>query len=303
MLIGKGGIEGCLDSDDVWAAVIQGFQQVDVRNRRVLVIIPDPTRAGPIPMFFRAFYSALCDPSAEPFLGKAAALHYLVASGKGEPLGEEELNRLVGISAEQRAATYRDIRISSHRWDDPDAVTSIGTISADEISSLTGGRMAQDLPVGVNRTIFDYDVLVICGPTFPDAVAGFVGGNEYLFPGIAGPEMVDFVNSLAAQVAGGELRNVRATPQQAVIDRAAAMIERPKLCFSLVVRPDVNMHEEGTGKITQPGSTVAVKVTGEAVTDRPCLVGLFCGTPAEAFPAAAELASQLYAAYPTNQQP
>ena len=43
----------------------------------------------------------------------------------------------------------------------------------------------------------EYDLLLICGPVFPHEIAGFSGGNKYIFPGIAGAEAIDFSHWLA----------------------------------------------------------------------------------------------------------
>ena len=43
-----------------------------------------------------------------------------------------------------------------------------------------------EVPVEINRTIYDYDQAMILGPVFPHEVVGFSGGNKYLFPGISG---------------------------------------------------------------------------------------------------------------------
>jgi lactate racemase len=262
MLIGKGGPTGYLDDNDILALTIQGFQQVDVANKRVLVIIPDSTRTAPIPAFFRAFYQVLMDPQAAPG-SKVACLDYLVALGTHQPLSEEGLDRLVGITAEEHATRYAGVRLFNHRWDDPSALSTIGTILAGDIADLTGGLMCQDVPVTVNRMIFDYDLLVICGPTFPHEVVGFSGGNKYFFPGISGPDVINFTHWLGAVITSYEVIGTRYTPVRAVIDRAAAMITRPKLCFSMVVK-------------------------GEG------LAGLYIGTPEEAYAAAADLSSQLH---------
>jgi len=40
------------------------------------------------------------------------------------------------------------------------------------------------------------DMPMIAGPTFPHEVAGFSGGNKYLFPGIAGEEIIPIVQWL-----------------------------------------------------------------------------------------------------------
>ncbi len=54
--------------------------------------------------------------------------------------------------------------------------------------------------VTINRLVFDYDVVLIIGPTFPHEVVGFSGGNKYLFPGISGEEIIDMFHWLGALI-------------------------------------------------------------------------------------------------------
>jgi len=88
--------------------------------------------------------------------------------------------------------------------------------------------------VRLNTLIFDYDQILICGPVFPHEVVGFSGGNKYFFPGVAGPEIIDFTHWLGALMTSYEVIGSGYTPVRAVIDRAAALIDRPVACFSLV---------------------------------------------------------------------
>src|SRR5262249_47010081 len=151
----------------------------------------------------------------------------------------------------------------NHQWDRAETFLTVGEISAREISELTGGRMEKAVEVRLNRLIFDYDQIVICGPTFPHEVVGFSGGNKYFFPGIGGAEVIDFTHWLGALITSYSVIGTRYTPVRRVIDRAAALIERPKLCISMVVRG------------------------GE-------LAGLYIGTPEEAYEAAAGLSEKLH---------
>ena len=52
----------------------------------------------------------------------------------------------------------------------------------------------------MNKLALDYDQLVIVGPVFPHEVVGFSGGNKSLFPGIGGPEVLNFFHWLGAVV-------------------------------------------------------------------------------------------------------
>ncbi len=64
----------------------------------------------------------------------------------------------------------------------------------------------------LNRLIADYDLVLICGPVFPHEVAGFSGGAKYLFPGIAGPDIINFTHWLGALVTSMHTIGVKDTP-------------------------------------------------------------------------------------------
>lgn len=240
---------------DVREVVIQALEKADLKGKRVLIIIPDSTRTAPIPLFFRLFHEAL--------QGKVAALDYLVALGTHPPMSDGAKRRLVGITEEEQRTTYLDVRLMNHRWDQPGALVTAGTIPASEVGALSNGLLVQDLPVTLNRMIFDYDQLIVCGPVFPHEVVGFSGGNKYFFPGISGPEVINFTHWLGALITSYEMIGTKHTPVRSIIDRAASFIDLPKLCFGLVV--------------THNG-----------------LAGVFAGSPEDAWAQAADLSSLLH---------
>jgi nickel-dependent lactate racemase len=253
--IGKGSVTGYLSKDDVREVLVEALTQVDFKGKRVLIIIPDSTRTAPIPLFFRMFHEMLW--------GQVAALDYLVALGTHPPMSDEALWRLVGITEEEHRTVYSGVRLMNHCWDQPGALVTAGTIAADDVGMLSNGLLVQDLPVTVNRLIFDYDQLIVCGPVFPHEVAGFSGGNKYFFPGISGPEVINFTHWLGALITSYEVIGTKNTPVRDVIDRAASFIDVPKLCVGLVV--------------TYSG-----------------LAGLYAGAPEDAWARAADLSSRLH---------
>ena len=285
MLIGQGDTDRVLNEAEIAGLVAQALGALDLRGRRVLVIIPDTTRSAPIGLFFRLFHQGLW--------GRVAALDYLVALGTHQPLSDEAINRLVDVTTEERRERFGVVRIFNHAWDTPQALVSVGTIPAEEIGRLTGGLMCQDVDVTLNRLILDYDLLLICGPTFPHEVVGFSGGNKYFFPGISGPEVINFTHWLGAVITSYAVIGTPYTPVRAVIDRAAAMIDRPKLCFSLVVAPAAEARsaaEEDAPPITRS------RIEGRPDAQPPLAAGLNPGGCGEvpalpmASPAALELA-------------
>ncbi len=256
MIIGQGYANRYLTDDEVRAIVREGLASLAVDGKRVLIIIPDRTRTMPMPLMYRLFQEIL-----EP---RAAALDYLVALGTHPPLTDTQLTKLIGrpVTGGQSGPAH----IYNHEWSAPANFVSLGTIPADEIRRITGGLMAQDVPVSLNKLIFDYDQLIICGPVFPHEVVGFSGGNKYLFPGIAGPEIINFTHWLGAVITNYKVIGAPYTPVRAVIDRAAALLDRPTACFALVVTP-----------------------AG--------LSGIYYGSPLEAWQAAASLSAQTHIVY------
>jgi nickel-dependent lactate racemase len=244
-VVGAGSPAANLSEDDVRGLLAAAFQRWDVTGKRVLVIIPDSTRTAPIPLFFRLLHE---------LLGRqVAVLDYLVALGTHPIMNDEAIERLVGITPEQRAAEYADVRIFNHRWDDPATFMTLGTISAAETRALSDGMLALDVPVRANRMLLDYDQVVICGPVFPHEVAGFSGGSKYFFPGVSGPEVINFSHWLGALITSYAIIGVKQTPVRAAIERAAAMIDRPKLALCMVVRPTTTDHRPPTKNPQCPG--------------------------------------------------
>ncbi len=224
-MIGTGYADRFLTADETRDIVRAGLGSLALDGKRVLFLIPDGTRTMPMPLLFGLFQEVLG--------GKVAALDFLVALGTHQPMSDAQLSALVGhpVVDGQVGAS----RVFNHEWADPATFARIGEIPAAEIATLTGGRLAQPVPVSLNRRIFDYDQIIICGPVFPHEVVGFSGGNKYFFPGIAGAEIIDFTHWLGALITNFEVIGSGYTPVRAVIDRAASMVGVPTSCLALVV--------------------------------------------------------------------
>ena len=245
-----------LTADHVRDLVARACPSDAYRGARVLLIIPDGTRTAPIGLMFKTLFAQLAP--------VARRVDVMLALGTHPAMTEAEINARVELTAAERATTYRDITFINHEWDNPAALRDLGVIPAEEIRALSGELFAQDVPVHINRRLYDYDQLIIVGPVFPHEVVGFSGGNKYLFPGVAGPDVLNFFHWLGAIVTNPLIIGNKWTPVRRVVDRAAAMVTLPKLCFCLVV----------TGH-------------GE-------LAGLFAGPPESAWDHASELSRSLH---------
>src|SRR6266571_4360364 len=192
------------------------------------------------------------------------AIEHLVGVKSAQRVNDEEgtsiktssIEHLVGVSASTRAERYPNVRIFNHDWHNPQALQTIGTISRSQARELTGGLLTDDVPVTLNRLIFDYDLLLICGPVFPHEVAGFSGGAKYLFPGIAGPDIINFTHWLGALVTSMHTIGIKDTPVLRVITQAAEFVTCPLLCMALVLK-DQQLHGLYIGNYTEAWSLAA----------------------------------------------
>jgi nickel-dependent lactate racemase len=224
-VVGRGLTEGFLSQPEISTIAAEGLGRLDLDRRRVLVLIPDGTRTMPMPTMVDAL---------ERELGpRVAALDFLVALGTHQPMSDAQLSRHLGRPVADGRFGRR--RVFNHQWDDPATFASLGSVSADEVAALTGGRLREDVPVALNRLVLEYDHVLICGPVFPHEVVGFSGGTKYLFPGIAGAGIIHFTHWLGALITSTAVIGTLDTPVRAVIDRAAALLPTPLSLLAVVV--------------------------------------------------------------------
>lgn len=230
LLGGWGSAHGALGEAQVREILQGALEAASYRGKRVLVIIPDSTRTAPMPLLFRLLYETL---GAE-----VARLDYLIALGTHQPMSEAAITRLVGASPEVRQEHYPKSEVFNHHWDDPAQLRTFGTIGAKEMAALTDGFVSRETPIALNRLIDDYDALLIVGPVFPHEVAGFSGGAKYLFPGIAGHEVIDSTHWLGALATSYDTIGVKDTAVRRVLHRGARFVteQKPLVCIKLVMQ-------------------------------------------------------------------
>ena len=220
---------GLLSQAAIHATLAKGLAQKFV-GRKVLVLIPDHTRSLPLPLLFRSLVEVLHD---------TKQLDFMVALGTHPPLSEESLNKLVGITAKERATTFKHVGLLNHEWDTPSALTSLGMIEQDEIKQIAGSNWHSSLPnevnIRINKAALEYDHILILGPTFPHEVVGFSGGAKYLFPGISGADMINATHWLGALAGVVGTIGIKDTPVRTMIHAAAERLKTPLTLIALVV--------------------------------------------------------------------
>ena len=195
---------------------------------------------------------------AELLEKRVRALDVLIALGTHPPMPEESIRQHLELD---RLPEW--VGIFQHRWDDPAHLHRYGLIPADEVARLSRGMLREEVPVVLNRMLLDYDYVLVYGPVFPHEVVGFSGGNKYFVPGVAGPQVIDVTHWLGALLTSYAIIGVKDTPVRDLINRAVEMIPRPRRAICSVVE----------------GSEV---------------LGVFVGSPEEAFSQAADLSAQVH---------
>ncbi|MCF7923254.1 MAG: lactate racemase domain-containing protein [Candidatus Marinimicrobia bacterium] len=257
-MLGLGFTDQSVSEAQARELVKDSFASRDMIGKKILCIIPDHTRTAPIDLMFRLVYAELAE--------RVEQLDFIIALGTHPPMSDEAINHRVGITQDERTSRYPRARFFNHHWQDPDQLQVAGTFTAEDVAELSGGLIETAVDVTINKMVYDYDLLLIIGPTFPHEVVGFSGGNKYLFPGIAGQEIIDMFHWLGALITNPMIIGHKYTPVRAVVDRAAAFLPVERMCMSLVVK----------------GCDLA---------------GLYIGTPEDAWEAASDLSDKLHIVY------
>lgn len=258
MLISRENKDGFIEPAEAAEAIGRFFVQNDYKDKRVLLIIPDNTRSGPVGEIFKIIYDHLGP--------QAKTVDCLVALGTHQPLTQEQICKRLSLSGKERSGKYSSVGLFNHEWAKAETFTSIGRISSKEIEELSDGLFCEEVDVAINKMIFDYDEFFILGPVFPHEVVGFSGGHKYIFPGIAGQAVINFFHWLGAVITNPEINGRKWTPTRKVVEKAAEFIDMPRTLFALVAMEDK-------------------------------LKGLFIGDVAEAWENAADLSSQVHIVY------
>lgn len=228
MLSGKGSSEKFFTEAELVSLCIKGLKKGNFSSKKVLVVIPDATRSGPIKMIFRAICAAL-----EPQAGK---VDFIIALGTHPEMSEEKINSHLGLTAEERKSKFRNVGLFQHRWFQSEELRQVGIITAARIAKISGGLLDEDVPVTINKKVFDYQEIILAGPVFPHEVVGFSGGYKYLFPGIAGPEFLHKFHWLGALITNPKINGTKDTPVREALNEAASLLGLPITNISYVVK-------------------------------------------------------------------
>jgi len=203
--------------------IIHEALNVIEHGERVLVIIPDKTRDDNTDLLF---------PIANQYLIErgVACFDALVAQGTHPPMTDAQKRLKIGLP--EFAG-----RIFDHCWDRADEIVTLGELSVETVSALTGGLIDHAVPVTINKLLGPgvYDTVLVFGATVPHEVAGFAGGAKYFFPGVAGPELTHTTHWLGALAGIENTIGQVETPTRKLIEAAVELVPARIISLNSVV--------------------------------------------------------------------
>jgi len=142
--------------------------------KKVLLLPPDITRAHS--------GSGWITEELYNIFSKTADVYLIPTLGQHVPHTEEQNKWMFGSVPEDK--------ILKHDWI-KDA-KKIGSIPADYVEKITGGRANWEIPVSINKLLVDeaWDLIVNIGHVVPHEVLGFANHNKNYFIGLGGKDMI-----------------------------------------------------------------------------------------------------------------
>ena len=182
--------------------------------KRVLLVPPDLTRlqsrAGEITGFLY-----------EGLTGAGVEVAVLPALGTHSALTADE----AALLFDKRVPFDR---ILQHRW--RDGVTRLGEIGAAEMSALSGGRIADPIPVEVDDILLSgWDVVVSVGQVVPHEVIGMANYTKNLVIGLGGASTINRSHFLGALCGLENIIGRANSPVRDVVDAAFDRFLAPRL--------------------------------------------------------------------------
>jgi lactate racemase len=149
------------------------LEEIVGRNDRVVVVIPDATRAAGVNRVAPRLFSRLLERGVA-----RDRISFLIGGGIHRPPFPEEVERLLGGEIACRET------IHAHLADDP-------------AESMTLGVTDRGTPVSLNRRLVETDHVVVVGGITFHYFAGFSGGRKAILPGCAAEPSIQHNHKLA----------------------------------------------------------------------------------------------------------
>jgi len=194
------------------------------RGEKVVVVVPDHTRAVPIRKLLALLWERL--------KGKVRPedMTIVVATGTHRPSREEELSRMLGEFC-------RSFRVQVH----------------DAERCVEVGHTRRGVPVAINQTVLSADRVITIGHIGMHYFAGYSGGPKMILPGVAGTETIrlnheQIVEPTAYACIYGENpihAEMREVARMVGVDLIVDVIQSPQGVLKVVVGDVIQAHRAG----------------------------------------------------------
>jgi len=235
--------------------------------KKVLLIYPDYTRTDFTDKLIPLIYQELKNKGM-------TKIDSLNAGGTHRAMTEKEIRSKLGLSSQINFNNYYN-----HEYSNPQKLVTVGQIPASFVAEKTQGQLFQSIPVVVNKLITeDYDLIITLSGTVPHEAAGYAGGLKVFFPGISGPEVIDFFHWAAVIVGIPKIIGTVDNPAREVINKGSSYI------FDKIKAPTISFN-------------MVFEETGHQVIPKGLYVGAGFDGFIEAYKQATKASSQLHVVY------
>ena len=230
--------QGELTSEQLEGTVKESLKDFNA-IKRVLLIHPDYTRTDFSDKLVPLIYQELKSKGMEK-------IDSLNAGGTHREMTEIEIREKLGLSFQINFNHF-----FNHEYNNLGQLVTVGEISSSFVEEKTNGELSQSIPVVVNKLIAeDYDLIVALSGTLPHEAAGYAGGLKVFFPGISGPEVIDFLHWAAVLIGIPRIIGTVNNPTREVINEGSSyifdQIKAPTISFNMVF-------EEGEKEVIPKG--------------------------------------------------
>ena len=173
--------------------------------KKVLILPPDASRSHAKAGLITEILYELLAPECQ--------VDIMPALGTHEPMDEEALQNMFGTEIPLE-------NFYAHDWRND--ITQFGTIPADYVSKISGGKVSWPIEVELNKRITDssYDLVVSVGQVVPHEVIGMANYTKNILVGCGGSNIINKSHFLGAAWGMEKLMGKDNSPVRKVLDYA-----------------------------------------------------------------------------------
>jgi carbohydrate kinase (thermoresistant glucokinase family) len=259
-LLAVGSIHHDIDESELSEHLEAAIEQIHLSaSARVLVVPPDHTRA-------HSGAGTIVALLYDQLTAGGCTVRILPALGTHTSMTPDELRRMFG----DRVPTGAFLR---HDWQY--GTVSVGALTRDEVSDLSGGLLSSDLPIELNSVLFDgWDLIVSVGQVVPHEVIGMANYSKNLVIGLGGASLIGGSHLLGALFGIEHVLGRTSNPVRALVDLICDRFIVPRLNVAWVLTVCERLERRTAMRGVFVGSGGSLESGGAAFRDAAVLSGI-----------------------------